>query len=964
MSKIPVHLPTDFQEIIYKTRYARWLEDESRRENFNETVDRYINCLKNKVSEYSKDIAEFDELWNRIRNAVINLEVMPSMRLLMTSGAAVEKCNVAAYNCAYIPVDSLRSFDETMYILMCGTGVGFSVERQYVSQLPIIAEHFESSETVIRPKDSKSGWARAFKELLNLLSIGQIPTWDLSLLRPAGAKLKTFGGRSSGPEPLNELFKTSVAIFTNAKGRKLTSLECHDIMCKIGEVVVVGGVRRSALISLSNLSDDRMRTAKSGQWWLENPQRSLANNSACYTEKPDVEIFMKEWLSLIESKSGERGIFNRQAAIDKVKSIGRRNPEFDFGTNPCCVSKDTLILTNKGHVPISEAVGKLTDIWNGEEWASVTPFEAGIARLYRVNLSDGSYLDCTSNHKFVLHKNFSKDKENTEFVKVLDLVKGAKLAKFSMPIIQEGADYEIDAYSQGFYSGDGNTDLKFSWLYDTKFCCEKRLIGDFSEPSKYEFGTNRKTWKHGKMLPKDFVPIFGSLQYCLNWLAGLLDSDGTVTRDKNGNGFQISSINKQFLNNTKLMLTRVGIRAKLCKGKISGKYLLPNGLGGLSEYNCRDTWRLLIGNLDSYNLLEMGLKTERLDHNGIAPQRDARRFVTVESIEDLNKEEMTYCFEEPKTHRGTFNGIVTGQSEIILRPNQFCNLTEVVVRANDTIEELAQKVRTATILGTIQSLFTDFKYLRKIWKDNTEEERLLGVSLTGILDRGFTPKELDFLRETAIAENVVWSETLGISHSAAITCVKPSGTVSQLVDAASGIHPRHSKFYIRTIRGDKKDPITKFLMENSIPYEDDIANPNSTVVFSFPIKAPVNAQFREDLSAIEHLEFWKMVNDHWCEHKPSITISVKEHEWVEVGSWVFKNFDKLSGISFLPYSNHAYKQAPYQEITEKEYLDFLNKMPQNINWNDLPFYEFEDTTTGSQELACTGGVCEIVDFGK
>jgi ribonucleoside-triphosphate reductase len=561
------------------------------------------------------------------------------MRALMTAGPALERDHVAGYNCSYLPVDNPRAFDEAMYILMCGTGVGFSVERQYISQLPVVNEHFERTNTVIHVADSKAGWARALRELIGLLYVGQSPTWDISAVRPSGERLKTFGGRASGPGPLVSLFEFVTDKFKGAAGRRLSSLECHDIMCKIGEVVVVGGVRRSAMISLSNLSDDRMRNAKAGQWWEGNVQRALANNSACYTERPDTSVFMAEWKALYDSHSGERGIFNREASIRQAAANGRRDVGYEFGTNPC--------------------------------------------------------------------------------------------------------------------------------------------------------------------------------------------------------------------------------------------------------------------------------------------------------------------------------------SEIILRPYQFCNLSEVVVRAEDTFETLAEKVRLATILGTLQSTLTDFKYLRSVWRKNTEEERLLGVSFTGILDNKWLmedEKAQEDLRQIAVDTNKELAEKLGIPQSAAITCVKPSGTVSQLVDSASGIHPRWSQFYVRTVRGDVKDPMTQFLIAQGVPNEPDVTKPNDTVVFSFPQRAPEGATTRADLTAIEHLDIWKTFQEHWCEHKPSITINVKEPEWLDVQAWVWKNFDIISGVSFLPYSEHTYRQAPYQEITKEEYDEWINRMPASIDWTKLTEFELVDSTTGSQELACTGGVCEIVDI--
>ena len=635
------HLPTDYQTFIAKSRYAKYFDGKGR-EDWSETVERYMdNVVRPKAGK--------DSYINQIRDAILDLEVMPSMRAMMTAGKALERDNTAGYNCSYLPVDDPKSFDEAMFILLCGTGVGFSVERQYISRLPEIPQLFDS-ETTIVVKDSKEGWAKAFRQLLALLWAGEIPQWDIGLVRPAGARLKTFGGRASGPEPLVELFNFTIKTFKGAQDRKLSSIECHDLMCKIGEVVVVGGVRRSAMISLSNLSDDRLRHAKSGAWWDEPEKniyrfgyRALANNSVAYTEKPDMETFMREWQALVESKSGERGVFNRQASKKQAEKYGRRDPNHEFGTNPC--------------------------------------------------------------------------------------------------------------------------------------------------------------------------------------------------------------------------------------------------------------------------------------------------------------------------------------SEIILRPYQFCNLTEVVIRATDSIEDLERKVRLATILGTIQSSYTKFPYLRKVWSTNTEEERLLGVSLTGIMDNRLTTSEnrglkktLEHLRSVAVDTNSEWADRLGIPRSTAITCVKPSGTVSQLVDSASGIHARHSPYYIRTVRGDNKDPLTQFMIDRGIPNEPCVMKPDTTTVFSFPVKSPAGAVTRNDMTAIEQLETWLTYQRSWCEHKPSVTISVRDSEWMSVGAFVYEHFDEMSGVSFLPHSDHTYQQAPYQECEATDYHELLELMPKSIDWSELSEYEKEDNTAGSQTMACSGDVCEIVDI--
>ena len=623
-----------YQSFIHKSRYARWLESEGRRETWEETVSRFVDFWKDREQIEGEDA---QEIWD----AIHALEVMPSMRCMMTAGEALKRDNVAGFNCSYLHIDHPRAFDELMYVLMCGTGVGFSVERNFIAKLPEVAETFHKTNTVIVVSDSKLGWASAFRELISLLYAGKLPKWDMSRVRPAGARLKTFGGRASGPEPLEDLFRFCVEVFQKAAGRKLTSIECHDVCCKIADIVVVGGVRRSALISLSNLSDQRMSKAKSGQWWVDQGQRRLANNSVAYTEKPDFEAFLQEMKNLYESKSGERGLFSRVAAQKIAARNGRRDADQDFGTNPC--------------------------------------------------------------------------------------------------------------------------------------------------------------------------------------------------------------------------------------------------------------------------------------------------------------------------------------SEIILRSNQFCNLSEVVVRADDTLETLKEKVRKATIIGTLQSTLTEFRYLRIRWKRNTEEEALLGVSLTGIMDHQILgdpdseilPQWLEEMRDVSIETNKEWAEKLGVNQSTAITCVKPSGTVSQLVDSASGIHPRFSKHYIRRVRSDKKDPLALYMEQAGFPVEQDVMSPSS-VVFSFPVKSPETSTVVKEVGAMHQLRLWKTYQNHWCEHKPSVTVYYTDSEYLQVAQWIWDNFDLCSGISLLPTSDHTYQQAPYEDIDEEEYVNLLDAMPKNVNWEDLSQFEVEDNTTGSQELACVGGACEIV----
>ena len=637
-------LPNDYQNFIALSRYARWLPEKNRRETWKETVARYFDFMEVHLKENTNQ-----ELIPKTRkileDAVCNLEVMPSMRALMTAGKALEDNNIAGYNCAYLSVDHPKSFDEALYVLMHGTGVGFSVERQFISKLPEVPEELVDVDDVIVVQDSKEGWQSAFRKLITYLYDGEMPKWDFSKIRPKGSRLKTFGGRASGPEPLLDLFNFATNLFKDAVGRKLTSYECHRMMCKIAEVVVVGGVRRSALISLSNLTDERMRNAKSGQWWSDTPEMALSNNSVCYTEKPDMGIFMKEWTALYESKSGERGIFNREAAVKQVASIGRRSTDHEFGCNPC--------------------------------------------------------------------------------------------------------------------------------------------------------------------------------------------------------------------------------------------------------------------------------------------------------------------------------------SEIILRDGQFCNLTEIVVRAEDTQKDILRKARLATILGTFQASLTNIKRLRPKWVKNTEEESLLGVSLTGIMDNSFMngsvdkealPKFLEKVRKEVVEINAHWSELLGINQATATTAIKPSGTVSQLVDSASGIHTRHNDYYFRRVRADAKDPIAQLMEDQGIPCEADVMKPNSVKVFTFPMKAPKGAVLRNERTAIEQLELWLIYQRHYCEHKPSVTVSVREHEWMQVGAWVYEHFDEVSGVSFLPHSDHSYQQAPYEDCTKKEYNELAKKMPKSVDWDLISEYELTDTTVGTKTLACTGSVCELVDL--
>jgi len=621
----------NYRTFIHKSRYARFLDDFGRRETWGETVDRVVSFWKERISNNIISDADFQE----ISDAIYNHEVMPSMRAMWSAGDALAQNPFRGYNCSFTAIDHIRCFDEILYILMAGTGVGFSAEAQYVTKLPIINDNFAKSERTISIEDSAEGWAKGLRKLIAELYLGNEHNWDYSKIRPEGARLKTMGGRASGPEPLKELFSFVTMKFKLAAGRKLTSLEVHDIVCKIAEVVVVGGVRRSALISLSDLGDPEVRDCKSGRWWETAAHRALANNSAVYDSKPSMAVFMDEWIALMKSGSGERGIYNRGGA--RAMAPDRRTGDLIVGCNPC--------------------------------------------------------------------------------------------------------------------------------------------------------------------------------------------------------------------------------------------------------------------------------------------------------------------------------------AEIQLRSGQLCNLTEVVARQGDTKEDLLRKVKMATILGTLQASLTDFKYVRKVWQKNCEEEALLGVSLTGIQDcellQNPTADLLSTLKCEAQRTNEFYSDIIGINSSTAITTVKPSGTVSQLVDSASGIHGRFADYYIRAVRQANNDPLTTFLKDQGVPNEEDVMNPAKTTVFYFPIKSPKGAVLANEQGAIQQLENWKTYQKYWSEHSVSVTVYVKDEEWLEVGSWVYKNFSYITGVSFLPYSEHTYQQAPYTPCTEQEYIKAVHAMP-HVCFEDLVNYESTDNTEGSQTLACGAGGCEIL----
>jgi len=888
-------LPTDYQTFIHVSRYARWKPEEHRRETWEESVDRYmtffVNHLKSQCN-YTIPTVLYDE----VRLSILRLEVMPSMRCIMTAGQALFDHHMAGYNCSYTAVDHPRVLDEILYILMCGTGVGFSVERQYIQKLPEVpAELIPIEDDVIIVEDSKIGWADAYRQLIDTLYDGSIPSFDVSKVRPAGARLNTFGGRASGPAPLMELFGFTISKFKKARGRQLQSIELHDIICKIGDIVVVGGVRRSATLSLSNPSDARMRDAKTGQWWVQNPHRALANNSAAYTEKPDMEQFFKEWLSLYESKSGERGIFNRKACQEQAKKIGRREWNHDFGCNPC-VPGETWVFTTDGPRQVSDLIDiPFTAVVNGKPYKTVSDgfFKTGNKMVYEVMVDGGQKVQMTDNHKVLL----CNPNNTPEWI-------------------------ELSKVSVGDYIGLSNHNSELAWIGDGGTKAQGYLSALMRNTTDIEY--------HSSDFYKGYFTYFYAKAMTIDDTEGLsyLKVPNTAIVQR--------------------MLSRVGIGGS-CESE--NTFCMPSQhalrfldwIGRGDENNEED-------NEDDYN---------------------ANIFVQIVSISPIGYKDV-YDVTIDEVHEFDGNGFrLHNCSEIILRSAELCNLSEVVVHHTDTIDTLIRKARIAAILGTWQATLTNFTYVRDIWRKNCEEEALLGVSLTGIMDNlitsGLNSKAeliglLTTLKHIVIDTNQQWARKLNIKQSVATTCVKPSGTVSQLVDCASGIHPRWGKYYIRTVRADNKDPLCVMMKDMGFPYEPAMGKEDHVTVFSFPVAAPAGCATRADMTAIQTLELWLTYQTYYCEHKPSITVNVREHEWMEVGAWVYKHFDSISGISFLPYDDHTYPQAPYQEINEEKYLSLLTKMPKEINWHRLRDYEKEDTTKSSKTYACSADHCEVVDL--
>lgn len=1257
-------------DYIYISKYARWLYNKNRRETWEETVSRYCNYAKDTLLR-DRNYQLTDYEYKMLYDAIYAQDVMPSMRALATAGPALENDNCAGYNCAYAIINRKEIFAEVLYILMNGTGMGYSVERQYINQLPTIPESLIKSDYITIVEDSKYGWMKSYNDLIINLYDGKIIKWDVSKVRPKGAPLKTFGGRASGPEYLVNLFNFTIKTFENAKGRKLESIECHDLLCKIAETVISGGTRRSACLSLSNLSDLRMRNAKSGEWWNIAPYRAFANNSIAYTEKPSMEIFIDEWVSLYKSKSGERGIFNRKAAQDVVKRIGRRDPNHEFGCNPC-VPKDTWIATNKGYFQVADLINrndyKIIVDGRAHDLGSNGFFKTGTKQLFEITLINGIKLRATEDHPI---------KTKNGFVKVKNLKPGQTICMSNHETFRnwvgygktylDGMNFKInnciwsgemapEAQSSEFYRGfienmlntysrwdnlkkcirmhfnmyhpilpmlqrmlmrfgilseyyDNNTDAlhlrntlyiyhphitkllsfinyrheiqepeekiendykhelpilsinisamedvydvtvamvhefcangiqvhncvsKDTWIatdkghFQVKNLIEKTNYNIISNGKSYNLesngffktgikqlfeielqnglklkatdyhpivtpngeikvkdlkigdkvclsnhsdftdwngngGTFEEGWLLGELLgdgcidfcktKSNHIPLgilrfwhndqtskymleralnfsdkcglktrsdcngsenqqnkyyqyqsvglyqlylkYGgnsnikkenneiietlSSEFYKGFIQGLFDSDGTCYGNPAYNGFSIrlSQIDLPRLEMVQRMLLRFGIVSIIYKERSKAKNkLLPanNGTGDYKEYFCQAMHELCIGNHKNLSkfadLINFGDPKKKNKLNTILKSYSSPYKINYTSkIININPVEIidVYDVTVSEVHRFCANGLsVVNCSEIILRDCEFCNLTEVIIRPTDKKEDLLRKVKIATILGTVQASWTKFNHISDKWKANCDEEALLGVSLTGIMDNPLTSRITGELRDLltdmrfeAIKTNSEWAKKIGIRQAAAITAIKPSGSVSQLTNTASGIHTRYAKYYIRTVRGNLNDPLTKFMQDQGIPNEPDLMGTNS-MVFSFPIKSPETSRFRDEMSAIEQLEIWLLYQTYWTEHKPSVTIMVKEHEWLQVAAWVYDHFDKISGVSFLPYDTGMYQQAPYQEVNQETYETALAKMPKSIDWNELAKFEKESNVVQQREYACTGDTC-------
>lgn len=973
-----------YQNFIASSRYARWSDDLLRRETWTESVDRYMDFMTEHLYDKYAYVPD-DSLTLEISEAIMNLDIVPSMRALMTAGEAATISNVAIFNCAYVPVDDLAAFSEALFILMNGTGVGYSVESRYVDKLPPVAEITESGPTIV-VGDSKLGWATAYKILLESIWLrGILPGYDLSSIRPAGARLKTFGGRASGPDPLDELFSYTISTLAAASGRKLRPIEVHDLMCKIASVVVVGGVRRSAMISLSDLADQEMAKAKTGEWWEIAPHRALANISAVYEGETSPEAFNREWENLMASGSGERGIFNRTAAQKQAARNGLRDQNVEYGVNPC-LSYGTRMLTSNGLQKIGDLAksGATFKVYNGNgDYTDSYAWKTGTKLVYRVSLSNGQQIDLTDNHVIeVMEKMYPSSDTFTKPVEcsVGELKIGDKIRPFVADAWSDGAYVDPKLTTAiGILFGDGYFH-KASGNEVFIGTREDEVLNHLSMFFNVESSGNENNYRvrgagaimqeygfEAVTIPDRNIPdvVFTwSADAVRGFLKGLFSANGGAMPKHNR--IDLKSVNLTMLRDVQMLLSALGFNSYITTNKPQ-MIEWPNG-----TYESRESYDLNIAGGLQYTLFqeEIGFVHAHKSLPGTGNLSLIRhpRCVEVVSVDEIGEQDV-FDFHEAVTHWGWANGIkVHNCSEILLRPKSFCNLTEVIIREEDGTHDLARKVRLATILGTWQSTLTDFPFLRPEWTKNAEEERLLGVSQTGIFGNALTAtagKDRDRLQErlNKVARDANTHEALciGIPPSDAITTVKPSGTVSQLAAVSSGIHPWYAQYYIRTIRADKKDPLAQLMVDAGVPCEPDVTQPDTTLVFSFPIKAPDGAVTRNDLSAIEHLEHWLAYKVFWCDHTPSVTISVRPEEWTAVHDWVWAHLDEITGVSFLPYSEHTYQQAPYQEISATEWRAMALSFPA-VRWADLSFYELGDQTTGSATLACSAAGCDSADL--
>ncbi len=948
-----------YQKVIHFDKYARFKQEENRREYWPESIQRLTDYFESKMSERIKIYPEkFENLFDDIYSSIDNMKVMSSMRLFFSAGKAVEKENQMAYNCKFQSIHSLKSFADLLYSLMCTCGVGCSVQNQYIDQLPHIPKYLKYSNDMIVVEDSREGWAQALLEFLNAIfnvdenGTGTIHFFDISKIRKKGEILRSSGGTASGAVPLLVLRHFIDILVNNHKGEKLTSTQAFDIVCKIAGCVVAGGLRRSAIITLFDEDDDEMFHIKDPEKLRQNPHRYNSNNTVVATKKETIIKVLK-----IARYNGEPGLLLKNNVDRKMKALGRVLKRGDWGINPC-VTGDTMILTDNGYTPIINTIDKKTNIWNGSEWSEVEPFSTGLNDLLELEFSNGSKIRCTPYHKWVL-----KNKERKE---AKDLKIGDKLEKCDMPIIDSDNKSIIDYYSQGFYSGDGNKNLPYSWLYEPKFCCQERLIGDFHiNPNM----PKRITWKHGDMLSKDFVPVNNSTVNKLDWLAGILDSDGNTTDNKNSKQLTITSIDKDFLIRIMYMLNTIGCNSKVCDGDNSGLQDMPDGKGGISSYYCQQNYRLLINSFDTKNLVDNGLICERLIIDKTKPNRNASRFVYVKSIKKLDKQEETFCLNEPKNNTFIANGVITGNcGEIILRPNSLCNLTEVILRPDDTLEDDLEKVRLAAIIGMMQATLTDFKFIDDEVRQNQEEEALLGVSLTGILDcpqYNNLPEEILKTLKEKVEETVdeFW-HVIGLKNRPiSTTTIKPSGTVSLLVNSSSGIHARYAKHYIkRTIIGEESE-LYNFLTDNGVKYtEVDGVNGK---IFEFPIKAPEKSLVVADITLDQQIDNVERATKHWCSHNTSSTIYVKNEEWNTFAERLINSKDILS-LSFLPLEldvdTSGFAYLPLEAISEEDFL-MRKETEDKIVWEDIKNYTLkavsESDDEQKMEFSCVGGACEL-----